>query len=139
MELINVCLGEKAERIVRITGNQDKKGSRLCAITDVCSEQALHTFLERDLASTVTLNPSRRPHGNQSGCSACGVCLLLCLDFLHPNCFHMAGNVILELPLASSSLSHQGFCHLPPPSILSWGLRNSSQLGGAISAFSHTH
>lgn len=60
------------------------------------------------------LNPSWGRQGNQSCCSACGVFLLLCLDFLHSNRFHMAANVILELPLVISSLSLQGFSATSP-------------------------
>lgn len=119
MELINFCPHEKAERIVRITGVQDKReavySSPVSSWASAASRR--YTFLERPEVIRdfhPPLNPSWGVHGNRSCCSACGVFLLLCLDFLHSNCFHMVGNVIPELSLVISSLSHQGFSATSP-------------------------
>lgn len=81
-------------------------------------QQASVTLSTRGLTSTVTLTRLRiragGRHSNQSCCCACGDFLLLCLGFLHSNCFHMAGNVILQLPPVIPSLSHQGFSAASP-------------------------
>ena len=94
----------------------------------------------RHLTSTVTLTRLESQLGapRQPELLLCRLLLLLCLAFLLSNCFHMAGNVILQLPLVISSPRHiKASLPLPPPSILSWGLKNSSRLGGAHMLISH--
>lgn len=90
------------------------------------------------------MNPSRGDTATRAAALACAVFLLLCLDFLRSDCFHMAANVILELPLVASSVSHQGFSitsppPIAPPSILSWGLKEfHTTRWSHLPAFPHT-
>lgn len=141
VELINFCARKKSERNVRITGIQYKRESVYPSPAPPWTSAASkrYTVLQRPDVSRDFMPPLNLSWG-LLGYQSRGVLLLLCLDFLHSNCFHVAGNAILDLPLVISSLSHQGFSATSPtlhPLIL-WGLKNSTQLGGAISEFSHT-